>query len=80
MEHRERGKIELGTKTRREKGGCSEAREEAGESDVVNFILTQQILSKNQLCAGFFLGTGLEATQRQLSQTLLGRSFCPSRV
>lgn len=53
--------MEPGTKTRIDKWGCYEARDEAGESDGVNFILIQQILSKNQLCAGFFLGTGFRS-------------------
>lgn len=40
---------QLGTaKTKIEKGGCYRVRDEAGESDGGNFILIQQIISKNQ--------------------------------
>lgn len=60
---KERGKMEqLGTaKTKIEKGGCYGVRDETGEPDGVNFILIQHIISKNQLCAGSFLSTGIRS-------------------
>lgn len=48
-------------KTKIEKGGCYGVRDEAGESDGVNFILIQQIIFKNQLYAGSFLSIGFRS-------------------